>query len=81
MMSLFEFSKDMIKIPLQNWNMKTFPDHGWRFGKPKGFYITISHTYGTEDKTREIDIKPKMKEYRTVSWQSSQKLRAIIGGI
>ena len=22
-------------------NMKAFPDHGWRFGTPKAFYITI----------------------------------------
>jgi len=31
----------MFKIPLLNVNMKAFPDHGWRFGNPKAFYITI----------------------------------------
>ena len=25
-------------------NMTAFPDHGWRFGKPKAFYITIDDT-------------------------------------
>ena len=25
-------------------NMKAFPDHGWRFGTPKAFYITIGDT-------------------------------------
>ena len=25
-------------------NMKAFPDHGWRFGNPKAFYITIEGT-------------------------------------
>ena len=25
-------------------NNTTFPDHGWRFGKPKAFYITIDDT-------------------------------------
>ena len=36
----------MFKIPLLNYNMKAFPDHGWRFGKPnpKAFYITIDGT-------------------------------------
>ena len=24
--------------------MTAFPDHGWRFGKPKAFYITIDDT-------------------------------------
>ena len=24
--------------------MTTFPEHGWRFGKPKAFYITIDDT-------------------------------------
>ena len=31
----------MFKIPFQFVNMTAFPDHGWRFGKPKAFYITI----------------------------------------
>ena len=25
-------------------NTTAFPDHGWRFGKPKAFYITIDDT-------------------------------------
>ena len=25
-------------------NMKAFPDHGWRFGNPKAFYVTIDDT-------------------------------------
>ena len=25
-------------------NMKAFPDHGWRFGIPKAFYIIIDDT-------------------------------------
>ena len=33
----------MFKIPLLNVNMKAFPDHGWRFGNPKAFYITIDY--------------------------------------
>ena len=23
---------------------KAFPDHGWRFGNPKAFYVTIDDT-------------------------------------
>ena len=33
----------MFKIPLLNVNMKAFPDHGWRFGNLKAFYITIDY--------------------------------------
>ena len=33
----------MFKIPLLNVNMKAFSDHGWRFGNPKAFYITIDY--------------------------------------
>ena len=25
-------------------NLTAFPDHGWRFGKPKAFYIIIDDT-------------------------------------
>ena len=32
----------MVKIPLQYINMTAFSDHGWRFGKPKAFYVTIN---------------------------------------
>ena len=31
----------MFKIPLRMVNINAFPDHGWRFGNPKAFYITI----------------------------------------
>ena len=24
-------------------NTKVFPDHGWRFGNPKAFYITVNY--------------------------------------
>ena len=34
----------MFKIPIQFVNMTAFSDHGWRFGKPKAFYITIDDT-------------------------------------
>ena len=39
-----EFLKDMFKIPLLTMSTKAFPDHGWRFGIPKAFYITIEGT-------------------------------------
>ena len=39
-----EFLKDMFKIPLLTMSTKAFPDHGWRFGIPKAFYITIDDT-------------------------------------
>ena len=29
-------------------NMTAFPDHGWRFGKPKAFYVTIDDTNAIE---------------------------------
>ena len=35
----------MFKIPFQFVNMTAFSDHGWRFGKPKAFYITIDDTF------------------------------------
>ena len=41
---LFEFLQDMFKIPLQFVNYTVFPDHGWRFGMFKAFYITIDDT-------------------------------------
>ena len=41
---LFELCQDMFKIPFQFMNMTDFPDHGWRFGVPKAFYITIDDT-------------------------------------
>ena len=31
----------MFKIPLLPFNLKAFPDHGYRFGNPKAFYVTI----------------------------------------
>ena len=34
----------MFKIPFQFMNMTVFTDHGWRFGLPKAFYITIDDT-------------------------------------
>ena len=34
----------MLKIPLKWVNMTAFPDHGWRFGIPKAFYITTDDT-------------------------------------
>ena len=34
----------MFKIPLQFVNLTVFPDHGWRFGMFKAFYITIDDT-------------------------------------
>ena len=42
--NLIESSKDMFKIPLLNMNTKAFPEHNWRFGNPKAFYITIDDT-------------------------------------
>ena len=39
-----ELWKDMFKIPLKMVNMKAFPDHGWRFGNPKAFYISIDES-------------------------------------
>ena len=41
---LLEFLQDMFKIPLQFVNLTVFPDHGWRFGLFKAFYITIDDT-------------------------------------
>ena len=52
---LNELRKDMFKIPLLNVNMKTFPDHGWRFGNPKAFYITIDDT--------DVIFKPGKKSF------------------
>ena len=34
----------MWKIPFQFLNMNVFPEHGWRFGKPRAYYITIDDT-------------------------------------
>ena len=34
----------MFKIPFQLMNLTAFPDHGWRFGMPKAFYISIDDT-------------------------------------
>ena len=34
----------MFKIPLEMVNMRAFPNHGWRFGMPKAFYISIDDT-------------------------------------
>ena len=34
----------MFKIPFQFVNITDFSDHGWRFGRPKAFYITIDDT-------------------------------------
>ena len=31
-------------------NMTAFPDHCWRFGKPKAFYISIEDKNAIEDK-------------------------------
>ena len=42
--NFIELLKEMFKIPLEMVNMKAFPDHGWRFGIPKAFYITIDDT-------------------------------------
>ena len=35
----------MFKIPFQFVNMTAFSDHGWRFGKPKAFYIIIDDAF------------------------------------
>ena len=40
----------MFKIPIQFMNMTAFPDHCWRFGKPKAFYISIDDKNAIEDK-------------------------------
>ena len=39
----------MFKIPLQFMNMTAFPDHSWRFGQPKAFYITIDDTNAIDE--------------------------------
>ena len=31
----------MFKIPLSFQDMSVFSEHGWRFGQPKAFYISI----------------------------------------
>ena len=53
-LKIFEFDKEMLKIPLKWMNMRAFADHGWRFGEPKAFYINIDDTNATY-KTQSID--------------------------
>ena len=37
--------------------MTAFPDHGWRFGIPKAFYLTIDDTKAmTIDDTKAIYV-------------------------
>ena len=38
----------MFKIPLSFVNLTVFPDHGWRFGMFKAFYITFDGTNATK---------------------------------
>ena len=55
----------MLKIPLKSVNMTTFPDHGWRFGIPKAFYITTDDTnaiYKTQ--SSDDDTFENETEYR-----------------
>ena len=52
----------MLKIPFQFVNMTAFSDHGWRFGKPKAFYITIDDQNSWYKKIARMPISEQLLE-------------------
>ena len=45
----------MFNIPLLSVNLKAFPDHGWRFGNARAFYISIDDSNAVDETSSETD--------------------------